>query len=205
MTEHSSEGDEGETVPYVVPVRVVQETTPSVDVDPEPVTPDAAPASDAPVAPSESTASPAPAAVAEISAFPEAKRASKWESGVSLVLRVVAAVSRLLKRVDWVALAIFAAIPLLVVASHLYGALPVTAIGTCVLLTLSVVRLFAGDIFTSLFFANRSRFLRVLFQASVTLGMGLLLLLCHGAVWEVLVSVSVFYLIAIRSSRNARS
>lgn len=187
--------DADEEVPYTPPK---SKRTKVQDTDEGSVaTPDSVAEPVVVAAPPEMAVEATPAAVAVLQAAAEPEQPAK----PSLKARLAAVrdkVVALVKWVDWVALAMLALIPLLIGSAAVYGAVATTVGIVAAILIGTVVRLLGSEVLAARIFHSRSKYLRVLFQVSLTASVGLLLILAHGGTWQALVGSLVFYLFATR-------
>ncbi len=148
-------------------------------------------------------------------AAPAVQQAVKPGFGAKLVAairRVLAATVTLVKWVDWVAVGILCLIPLMVLAAYAYGAVSTVVAVAAVMLIGTVVRLLGTEVVLAWAFQgrskylkarSRSKYLKAMLEASLVLGIGLLLLVAQGSVWQALVGSLVFFLFATRRRASA--
>lgn len=195
--------DDTEESTYVPPISAPAQVAEAPVVE-EPVieATDAAPAA----APVEATVEPSQPVIVAETAAAEPTQAAKpgFAARIAAAFRRAAdATVALVKWVDWVAVAMIAAIPALILTASAYGAVS-TAVGiVVVLLVATVVRSIGTEVFMYWLFKSRDKYLRILFEASLVLGIGALLLVAQGGVWQALVGSLVFFLFATRRKASA--
>lgn len=114
--------------------------------------------------------------------------------------RLAAWMGRMVKRVDWVAVAILVSIPLMLGAAFLFGAVAVTTTLVATLCVAAVVLLAVGRLQDH---AGKGwQFKRVLFRVSLLVGVAALLFFASGQHWQMVVAGMVFYLFGDRLLRK---